>query len=349
MLLECVPNFSEGRDQAILNRIALAIKRVPDVVFLGMDASASANRTVMTFAGAPAAVLEAAFQAIRTAAQWIDMRQHQGVHPRIGACDVCPLIPLQGITMQTATALARKLAQRVGETLEIPTYTYGFAALKPDRHHLSQIRQGGYEALATKLSKAEHAPDFGPARFHAKSGATVIGTRHLMLAYNMDLDRGDLRLAKWIASRIRESGRKTKRGHHQGLFKGVKAIGWKLPEENRIQISTNIMDLHQAPLHLVFEKTRELAARKGGLVLGSELVGLMPRQVLLDAGSYFQPSVSDDTARLQAGVNALGLNRFKGFHVDKHLLENGLQLSDNLVSSTLNLHSAAAPKVSQNL
>jgi len=334
MLLECVPNFSEGSDSGVLKAIADAIATVPGVSFLGLDSGQATNRTVMTFAGHPDAVCEAAFRAIKTAAERIDMRQHRGTHPRIGATDVCPLIPLQGLTVDKAAGYARQLAKRVGEELAIPVYLYGLAATSPSRVHLSAIRRGGYERLADRMCQIDGRPDFGPQNFQPESGATVIGVRHLMLAYNINLTPGRLKLAQAIAGQIRESGRQTRRGKLPGLFPGVKALGWHLESEGWTQVSTNIMNLEAAPLHRVYETVKTLAAAEDCAVLGSELVGLTPRQPLLDAGAYYQRhDPHADADLIQAAVEGLGLNRVKPFYPDRHILEECLQLAQSLLIS----------------
>ena len=334
MLLECVPNFSEGRDALVLQDIAETIRGVPGVVLLGMDSGPTANRTVVTFAGPPEPVCEAAFLAIQTAAERIDMRKHQGAHPRIGATDVCPLVPLLDVTMAQAVAFARRLAKRAGEALSIPIYLYGHAATSPSRKHLSAIRRGGYEGLASRMRAAEGNPDFGPGTFQPGPGATVIGARDLMIAYNINLAPGHLKLAKSIAGKIRESGQRTSEDKNPGLFRGLKAIGWHLERENWTQVSTNIMDIAAAPIHEVYEAVKSLAKEQGVAVAGSELVGLIPRTPLLDAGRYYQkrhPGRFDNP--IQAAVEGLGLNHAKPFHPQLHILEESLQLPQSLLIS----------------
>ena len=331
MLLECVPNFSEGCDQQKLNQIATSIRSVPGISFLGMDSSRAANRTVMTFAGPPESVLEAAFRAIRTAAETIDMRQQKGVHPRIGATDVCPLIPLRGLTTQDAVLYARELAQRVGKELGIPVYLYAHSAEDLHRIRLSDIRRGGYEALAERMQLAEHFPDFGPRSFQPKVGATVIGARDLMIAYNMNLENGSLALAKKIAAHIREQQKPcSDRKKSQG-FKGLRAIGWYLEAQNLTQVSTNIMDLSATAIHEVFERVQFLAGIAGARVSGSEIIGLIPRQPLQDAGSFFLDKWNQSKLDpVEAAIEGLALNSNKPFNPATHVLENALHLGQNL-------------------
>ncbi|CAM2068825.1 glutamate formimidoyltransferase [Sulfidibacter corallicola] len=337
MLLECVPNFSEGRDSAVLDEIAAAIASVDQVRFLGRDSGLAAHRTVMTFAGPPEPVVEAAFRAVEAAVRLIDMRDHRGTHPRIGAADVCPLIPLRGMTMAQAADHARRLAHRVGTTLGVPSYLYCLAAQTPERISLAAIRAGEYEGLAKRMERPDGVPDFGPKRFQARCGAAVFGARELMLAYNVNLEGYHLKAAKRIAARIRESGRRVKGEVVPGLFRGVKAIGWDIEDFSRSQVSTNIMDIPAAPLHSVFEAVRELAEPMASKVDGSELIGLMPRACLRRAGLHFAERAGrslenlplDEVYRL--GISGLGLDRVKPFSPDTHLIEHALGLAEDLI------------------
>jgi glutamate formiminotransferase / formiminotetrahydrofolate cyclodeaminase len=339
-MLECVPNFSEGRDLVKINAIAAEIKKIKDVKLLHIDTSYDANRTVMTFAGSPEAVVEAAFQAVKKAAELIDMRNHRGVHPRFGATDVLPLVPVSGITMEETVVYARKLGERIGNELGIHVYCYEYAAFIEKRRNLANCRVGEYENLPRKLADPEWKPDFGPVEFNAKSGAVAVGARNFLIAYNVNLATDDVNIAKAIAADIRESGKWIevrplaetgeepsipKKIHVPGTFKGLKAIGWYLPEIGRVQVSTNITDMHQAPVHLVFEAIRQKALQYGTWVTGSEIIGLVPLQVFLEAGKYFFPeknaAILAKDKILQKLVNNLGLSELSEFNYPKRILE----------------------------
>lgn len=330
-LLECVPNFSEGHNVGIINRIADAIRQITGVKLLHVDSGADANRTVMTFVGAPSAVVEAAFQSIKTAAQLIDMRQHQGTHPRIGATDVCPLIPIAGLDMQDAAELARNLGQRVGQESGIPVYLYEYAAMNANRRNLAHIRRGEYEGLATKIKQPEWQPDFGPTRGPFPAGATVIGARKFLIAYNVNLDTRNVAIARRIAERVRESGYKIKDHQAQvqripGRCPGVKAIGWYLPAYGKAQVSMNITDLDLTPVHLAFAACQEEALRLGVKVTGSELIGLAPLRVFLEAGAYFAPELSDSSQKIKTAIDGLGLQELGEFDPANRILEYRMQL-----------------------
>ncbi|HOD54595.1 MAG TPA: glutamate formimidoyltransferase, partial [Candidatus Cloacimonadota bacterium] len=271
-LVECVPNFSEGRDRAILDAIAAQVKSVKNVTLLDVDPGADTNRTVFTFVGEPDAVVEAAFLAIKKAAELIDMSKHHGAHARMGATDVCPFIPVTGMTMEECVELSKKLAKRVGEELQIPVYLYEYSASRPERANLAEVRKGEYEALPDKMKDEYWRPDFGPFAFNEKSGATVIGAREFLIAYNINLNTRDKKKAQDIAELIREKGRlkrdangkivKDANGEkvfEDGLFKHCKAVGWYIDEYNRAQISMNLTNYNITPAHLVLEKVRELA------------------------------------------------------------------------------------------
>lgn len=330
-LLECVPNFSEGRNLLIINRIADAIRQIAGVKLLHVDPGADANRTVMTFVGNPSSVVEAAFQSIKTAAQLIDMRQHQGTHPRIGATDVCPLIPIAGLDMQDAAELAQNLGQRVGQELNIPVYLYEYAALNANRRNLALIRHGEFEGLASKITLPEWQPDFGPTQGPFPAGACVIGARKFLIAYNVNLDTRDVAIARRIAERVRESGYKIKDQQGQvqiipGRCPGVKAIGWDMPAYGRAQVSMNITDLDLTPVHLAFAACQQEALKLGVNVTGSELIGLAPLRVFLEAGSYFAPGISDSTQQIKAAIDGLGLQELEAFDPAKRILEYRMKL-----------------------
>jgi glutamate formiminotransferase/formiminotetrahydrofolate cyclodeaminase len=338
-LVECVPNFSEGRDRSVIDRIAAALASVEGASVLDVDPGAATNRTVITVVGDPEAVVEAAFRGIRTASELIDMSRHRGEHPRIGATDVCPFVPVQGMTMEECAALARRLGERVGRELGIPVYLYEAAASTPARRNLADIRAGEYEGLPGKLADPEWAPDFGPAAFHPKSGATVIGARKFLVAYNVNLNTRSKKLAQEIAWAIREQGRpqrgpdgkvrKDGRGqtlHTPGRLPTVKAVGWFIEEYGRAQVSVNLTDFETAGLHDVFDACREEAQQLGLRVTGSELVGLLPLEALRRAGRHYlraqgaATGVSD--ARLvEVAVQSLGLSEIAPFVAEDRVIE----------------------------
>ncbi|MBK6933173.1 MAG: glutamate formimidoyltransferase [Saprospirales bacterium] len=353
-LIECVPNFSEGRDPAVIKQITDAVERVEGVKLLDVDPGKATNRTVVTFVGEPGPVVEAAFQAIRLAAELIDMRRHTGEHPRMGATDVCPLIPVSNISMEETAGWARRLGERVGCELDIPVYLYEAAASRPERRNLAAIRAGEYEALPEKLTRPEWAPDFGPARFHAKCGATVIGARDFLIAYNLNLNTTSTRRANSVAFDVREIGRviadptsgKPVVGpdgepqRQPGTLKGVKAIGWFIEEYGIAQISMNITDTRATPLYRAFEECCKSAERRGMRVTGSELVGLVPLDVLLEAGRYFlkkqQRSAGVSTAELiRIAVKSMGLDELAPFDSRQKIIEYNLAKDDPATAKKL--------------
>lgn len=339
-LIECVPNFSEGRDPAVIRQITEVIEQTEGVTLLDVDPGKATHRTVVTFVGSPEAVTEAAFRAISKATEVIDMRQHRGEHPRMGATDVCPLIPVANISMEETAAWARRLAERTGRELSLPVYLYEAAATRPERKNLAAIRAGEYEGLADKLSQPEWQPDFGPAEFNPKSGATVIGARDFLVAYNVNLNTTSVRRANAVAFDVREAGRvindpKTGKPlkdadgqpkRQPGLLKSVKAIGWYIEEYGIAQISMNLTDLKVSSLHQAFEACRTCADRRGMRVTGSELVGLVPLSVLMDAGRYFlrrqQRSLGVSEAEIiKIAVKSLGLDALTPFDPAKKIIE----------------------------
>ncbi|MDX2069646.1 MAG: glutamate formimidoyltransferase [Haliscomenobacter sp.] len=329
-LLECVPNFSEGRNPELIEAIAASIRQVKEVSLLHVDPGFDANRTVMTFVGPPLAVVEAAFQSIRTAAQVIDMRQQQGAHPRIGATDVCPLVPIKGLTMEEAVKLAQQLGQRIGIELNIPVYLYEYAATAPHRRNLAHVRQGEYEGLAAKIRHPEWYPDFGPKEGSFPAGATVLGARKFLIAYNVNLNTKDPKVAQRIAERVRESGYLQQDGHDHkqripGRCPGVKAIGWYMPAYGKAQVSMNITDLDQTPLHLAFEACCEEAQQLGFKVTGSELIGLAPLRVFLEAGQYYDPYETDPDRLIDVTITHLGLQELRRFERGQRILEDQLK------------------------
>lgn len=341
-IIECVPNFSEGRDAQILEKIADAVRSVEGVKLLDVDPGKATNRTVFTFVGEPAAVIEAAFQAIKTASESIDMRKHSGEHPRMGATDVCPLIPISGITMEETVEWSKKLAKRVGEELDIPVYLYEFSASAPYRKNLADIRSGEYEGLKEKMTKPEWKPDYGPASFNPKSGATVIGARNFLVAYNINLNTTSTRRANAIAFDVREKGRVKREGDpltgkpvvdengqpvfEPGMLKSVKAIGWFIEEYGIAQISMNLTDITICKVHEAFEAVKKKAEERGIRVTGSELVGLIPKQALLDAGRFYlnmqeRSAGIPEREIIKIAVKSLGLDELKPFEPEKKIIE----------------------------
>lgn len=344
-LIECVPNFSEGCDLSVIHRIVDEINRVEGVKVIDIDPGKATNRTVVTFVGEPDPVCEAAFRAVKMAAELIDMRKHKGEHPRFGATDVLPLVPVRGISMEETADYARRLAERIGGELEIPVYCYEFAASEEKRKNLANCRAGEYEGLPQKLVDPEWKPDFGPAEFTpkvARTGATAVSARNFLIAYNINLNTTSTRWANAIAFDIREKGRVKREGHPltgkiikdadgepvyvPGLLKGVKGIGWYIEEYGIAQLSFNITDTSQVSLHELFELACERAALRGVRVTGSELVGVLPLQMLLDSGKYFlrkqKRSIGiPDNEIIKIAVKSLGLDEFSLFDPRKKIIE----------------------------
>jgi len=337
---ECVPNFSEGRDREKIRAITQEIERTPEVKLLDVDPGESTNRTVVTFIGSPEGVKEAAFRAIRRAAEVIDMRQHKGAHSRIGATDVCPFVPVSGVTMEDCVQLARDLGERVARELAIPVYLYEEAAQRPERRDLANIRSGEYEGLPEKLKDPQWAPDFGDPVFNPAAGATVIGAREFLIAYNINLNTRDRRLAHEIALRLRESGRAQRDANGQvvrdaqgrpvllpGRFPHVKAVGWYIEDYGIAQISINFTNFRITPVHVVFDAAVEEAEKLGLRVTGSELVGLIPKDALVMAGRYYlekqgkSPGVPEEELVRMAALS-LGLSDVVPFDPEKKIIEN---------------------------
>ncbi|MGD8375639.1 MAG: glutamate formimidoyltransferase [Acidobacteriota bacterium] len=352
-IVECVPNFSEGRDRGVIDAIAAAISGTEEVTLLDVDPGAATNRTVMTFIGTPDAAVEAAFRAIACAADRIDMRHHAGAHARLGATDVCPFVPVSGLEMDECVELARRLGRRVGEELGIPVYLYEAAASRPERRNLADVRRGEYEGLAARLADPDWAPDFGPAELNARSGATVIGARQFLIAYNINLNTRDRKLASDIAMEIREQGRirRDARGkfvrdengdpvRNPGMFREVKAVGWFIEEFQRAQISINLTDYHVSPPHAVFDAVCRLAEDRGLRVTGSELVGLIPREAVLLAGRHYlerQGGTSGvpESRLVEAAILSLGLNDVKAFDPRERIIEYRVARQAPLASMSL--------------
>ncbi|MBK6902779.1 MAG: glutamate formimidoyltransferase [Saprospirales bacterium] len=341
-LIECVPNFSEGRDMSLIKQITDQIESVPGVKLLDVDPGKATNRTVVTFVGEPEPVVEAAFLAIKKASEILDMRKHKGEHPRMGATDVCPLVPVSNISMEETARYAHQLAARVGRELDIPVYLYESAATRPERRNLADVRAGEYEGLPAKLALPEWKPDYGPSRFHARAGATVIGARDFLVAFNINLNTTSERRANSVAFDVREKGRIKRIGdpvngeilydehgepqREPGLLKSVKAIGWFIEEYGIAQISMNLTNISETPLHLAFEACAQSAESRGLRVTGSELVGLTPLKVLLDAGKYFLQKqrrslgVSEEEL-IKIAVRSLGLDELGPFDPKKKIIE----------------------------
>jgi len=334
-LIECVPNFSEGCDASVLADIKLAICSVKNVVLLNVDPNQSANRAVFTFVGFPDLVCEAAFRAIEVASKRIDMRKQTGTHPRMGATDVCPLIPIANITLDETDQFAQKLAKRVGEELLIPVYLYEYSSKKEYRKRLEQIRKGEYESLPQKIYSNDWEPDFGPKSFNAQSGATVIGARQFLIAFNVNLETKSLDIAKRIAGEIRESGRTLTFPDTgevltcPGLLKNVKAIGWYISDFDMVQVSTNITDFNETPLYKVVETIKQRAQLYKTKVIGCELIGLIPRKALVETGLFYleDNDILTEDELISLAIHELNLNSVKVFDPNKNILENVLEIA----------------------
>ena len=344
-IIECVPNFSEGRDMAVIKQITDTIEKVEGVKLLDVDPGEATNRTVVTFVGEPEVVVEAAFQAVKKAAELIDMRHHHGAHPRMGATDVCPLVPVAGITLEECAELARQLGKRIGDELGIPVYAYEAAAFTPERKNLAVCRQGEYEALSKRFGIKEENPDFGPTVWNentAKSGATAVGARDFLIAVNYNLNSTSTRRANAIAFDVREKGRPKREGGSPvgkvmkdengndimipGTLKGTKAIGWYIDEYGIAQVSMNITDIKTTPLHVAFDEVCRCAANRGLRVTGTEIVGLVPKSTLIEAGKYFlrkqQRSVGiHDEEIIKIAIKSMGLDDLKPFNPKEKVIE----------------------------
>lgn len=341
-LIECVPNFSEGVDMNIIQQITQEIQTVEGVKLLDVDPGKATNRTVVTFVGTPEEVVAAAFLAIKKASELIDMSKHQGEHPRMGATDVCPFIPIANISMEETVTYSKKLAKRVGEELDIPVFLYESSATDPRWKNLANIRAGEYEKMESKLQGDNFTPDFGPKKLHTKAGVTAIGARDFLIAYNVNLNTTSVRRANSVAFDVREAGRVKREGdpitgtivrdengdavREAGQCKAVKGIGWYIEEYGIAQVSMNLTDIHTTPLHIAFEACCQSANSRGMRVTGSELVGLMPLQVMLDAGKYFlrQQNRSTGIAEeeiIKIAVKTMGLDELSPFDPNKKIIE----------------------------
>ncbi len=341
-LIECVPNFSEGRDMAVIKQITDEIERSEGVKLLDVDPGAATNRTVVTLVGEPEYVIEAAFRAVKKAAEVIDMSKHKGEHPRMGATDVCPLVPVANISMEETVEYARKLAERIGNELNIPIYCYENAAFTEERRNLANCRSGEYEGMPEKLKDPHWKPDFGPAKFNAGAGVTAVGARDFLVAFNVNLNTTSTRRANAIAYDIRERGRPKREGDSllgkaikdehgnnvmiPGTLKSVKAIGWFIEEYGVAQISMNLTNINITPVHVAFDETCNKAEARGIRVTGSELVGLIPLQAMLDAGKYFlqkqKRSIGvSDKELLKIAILSMGLDDLKVFNPKEKIIE----------------------------
>jgi glutamate formiminotransferase/formiminotetrahydrofolate cyclodeaminase len=341
-IIECVPNFSEGRNRAVIDQITKTIEGVEGARLLDIDPGKATNRTVVTFVGPPEEVCEAAFAAVARAAELIDMRHHTGEHPRFGATDVLPLVPVAGITMEETVEYARKLAKRIGDELAIPVYCYESAAFKPERRNLAYVRAGEYEGLKEKLTRAEGKPDFGPTKFVEKTGAIAVGARDFLIAFNVNLNTTSVRRANAIAYDVREKGRvKTVDGSpggkpvldaqgnkvwEPGSLKAVKGIGWYIEEYGIAQISLNLTNIGVTPMHVAFDECCKRAETRGVRVTGSEIVGLVPLKAMLDAGRYFlrkqQRSTGvSDSELIKIASKSLGLSDLAPFKPEEKIIE----------------------------
>ncbi|MBL7731342.1 MAG: glutamate formimidoyltransferase, partial [Chitinophagaceae bacterium] len=346
-IIECVPNFSEGNDLNIIKQITDQVEAVEGVRLLNADPGKATNRTVVTFVGHPEAVIEAAFRAIQKAGELIDMTKHKGEHPRMGATDVCPLIPIAGISMEETAKYAQRLAERVGTALQIPVYLYEAAQPDKTRSNLSIIRAGEYEGFFKKITQPEWKPDFGPAVFDAKRGATVIGARDFLVAYNVNLNTTSVRRANAVAFDVREAGRKIKDDNGEmitvpGSLKAVKAIGWYIEEYGVAQISMNLTNINTTPVHIAFDEVCKKADARGIRVTGSELVGLVPLKSLTDAGKYFLQKQKRSTGvsekeLIKIAVKSMGLDELAPFKPEERIIEYLLRnkADSKLVGMTL--------------
>lgn len=359
-LIECVPNFSEGKDMTIINKITDEIKSSEGVELIDVDPGEATNRTVVTMVGTPDEVLKAAFKAVKKAKELIDMSKHSGAHPRFGATDVCPLVPVSNITMEETAEYARKLAKRIGEELEYPVYLYEKAANKPERENLATVRAGEYEGLKEKLTKPEWKPDFGPAKFVPQAGVTAVGARNFLVAYNVNLNTTSVRRANSVAFDVREKGRLKREGgpvtgkvvkdekgnpvREPGMLKKVKAIGWYIEEFGIAQISMNLTDVSVTSIHEAFEAVNKSSLDRGLRVSGSEIVGVVPLKAMLEAGKHFLKKQKrslgvSDKELIKIAVKSLGLDELYPFDPEKKIIEyilaKGQQKEKKLVDMDL--------------
>ena len=364
-IIECVPNFSEGRNMEALKQITDAIESIKGVKLLDVDPGEATNRTVVTFVGEPEAVLDAAVAGIKRATEVIDMRLHKGAHPRMGACDVCPLIPVSGITMEECAELARLLAKRIAEELKVPTYCYEAAAFKPERRNLAVCRAGEYEGLPEKMANEEKQPDFGARPYDegiARTGATAVGARDFLIAVNYNLNTTSTRRANAIAFDVREKGRPMREGNpitgkiikdangkpvmKPGTLKACKAIGWFIEEYGIAQVSMNMTNLAVTPLHIAFDEVCRAAEARGVRVTGTEIVGLIPKKALVDAGRHFLRKQQRSTGvpereLVRIAIESMGLANLKGFKPEEKVIEYMLEAEENNAKKLVEMTCAA--------
>lgn len=352
-IVECVPNISEGRDQAVIEAISGVIHQVDGCELLDVDPGAATNRTVITFVGSPEAVVEGAFQLISKAHELIDMTQHSGEHPRFGATDVCPFVPVSDVTMDECVELAKQLGERVGRELDVPVYLYENAATRPERRNLAHVRSGEYEGLEQKLKDPKHAPDFGPAAFRPRFGALAVSAREFLIAYNVNLNSRDKRLPHEIALRIREQGRAKRDENWEivrdeqgrpvkepGRFEHVKGIGWYIDEFDTAQVSMNLTNFRETPVHAVFDACCEEAGTLGTRVTGSEIVGLVPLECMLAAGRHYLEKQNKSAGLpekevVEYAIRSLGLRDVTGFDPQEKIIEYRLRRHEGLRTMTV--------------
>lgn len=364
-IIECVPNFSEGRDMSVIDKITAEIKKVSGVRLLDVDPGYDTNRTVVTFVGEPEAVKQAAFAAVKKSHELIDMRHHKGAHPRFGACDVCPVIPVSGVTMDECVEIAHDLGKRLGEELDYPVYFYEYAATSPERRNLATVRSGEYEGLEAKLKDPKWKPDFGPAEFRPTKGATAVSARDFLIAYNINLNTTNAKKANAIALRLREQGYPEKDADgnpkldangkkimHPGMFKNCKAIGWYVDDFKRAQISINLTNYHITNMFHVFDAASKLAEEKGLRVTGSEIVGVLPKEALIEAGIHYLEKQGTCAGQSEAELikiaeQSLGLSDVVKFKPEEKVIEYMVKetkgLSDITVTEFSDLLASDAP------
>ena len=364
-IIECVPNFSEGRDMSVIDKITAEIKKVSGVKLLDVDPGYDTNRTVVTFVGEPEPVKQAAFAAVKKSHELIDMRHHKGAHPRFGACDVCPIIPVSGVTMDECVEIAHDLGKRLGEELDYPVYFYEYAATKPERRNLATVRSGEYEGLEAKLKDPNWKPDFGPAEFRPTKGATAVSARDFLIAYNINLNTTNAKKANAIALRLREQGypEKDADGNPKldangkkimcpGMFKNCKAIGWYVDDFKRAQISINLTNYHVTNMYHVFDAASKLAEEKGLRVTGSEIVGVLPKEALIEAGIHYLEKQGTCAGQSEAELikiaeQSLGLSDVVKFKPEEKIIEYMVKetkgLSDITVTEFSDLLASDAP------
>ena len=356
-IIECVPNFSEGRDMNIIKQITDAIETVEGVKLLNVDPGKATNRTVVTFVGDEVTVVEAAFRAMSKAAELIDMRKHKGEHPRFGATDVCPFIPIANASMEDCIACAKSLGERVGRDLNIPVYLYEYAASALHRKNLANVRAGEYEGISQKIKLADWKPDFGPSVWNEKSGNVAIGARDFLVAYNVNLNTTSVRRANSVAFDVREQGRKVKNEKGEeivqpGACKSVKGIGWFIEEYGVAQVSMNLTNINITPVHIAFDECVKSAHNRGMRVTGSELIGLIPLKAMLDAGKYFlkkqnrSVGVSEDEL-IKIAVKSMGLDELTPFHPQQRIIEYMLSEAGSTALVNMNLKKFADETASE--